>query len=434
MIRINKYKSISSKEKSPKDLKTKYKNALKYSNNFDNSSIISLQAKKANYKNKIKIYNKSNRNTKKLFKDKNNLNFNSLYNSSNSFHPIIPKKCLNPNRSQNDIFSNFVEKNLSLSNNEEENKNKIMVKKEKNPKDLSEKEIEKIESLCEKGFLGKDVKKTNQDNFFIYKNFINNPNYIFTGVCDGHGTFGHEVSGYLVYNIPLTLNDLFIKNNFKIISDKNISKLISLLKNTFIEIDQNISKETNIDTIFSGSTCISLIFTPSKLICSNVGDSRCVIGKYDERKWFSKNLSSDHKPENENEKERILKSGGRIEAYKDENGEYYGPKRVWLKKENVPGLAMSRSFGDFAAHSVGVIAEPEILEYSILEEDKFIILASDGIWEFISSEECVDIVKEYYIDKDIKGAINFLYREASKRWIIKEEIIDDITLILIFLK
>ena len=431
MKRINKFNKLSSKEKSPKKLKKKYKNILKDSNNFDNSSIISLKVKKTNYKNKIKIYNKSNRNKKKLFKEKNNSNFNSLYNSNNSFHPIIQKKHLNPNRSQNDIFSNFVEKNLN-NNNEEENKN--ILKKEKNPKDLAIKEIEKIESLCEKGFLGRDVEKTNQDNFFIYKNFINNPNYIFFGVCDGHGTYGHEVSGYLVYNIPLTINDLFIKNNFKIISDKNISELISLLKNSFIEIDQNISKETNIDTLFSGSTCISLIFTATKLICANVGDSRCIVGKYDERKWFSKNLSSDHKPENKNEKERIIKNGGRIEAYTDENGEYYGPQRVWLKKENVPGLAMSRSFGDFVAHSVGVIAEPEILEYSILEEDKFIILASDGIWEFISNEECVDIVKEYYISKDINGAVNFLYKEASKRWIIKEEVIDDITLIIIFLK
>ena len=74
------------------------------------------------------------------------------------------------------------------------------------------------------------------------------------------------------------------------------------------------------------------------------------------------------------------------------------------------------------------------MEYLFLEEDKFIILASDGIWEFISSNECVDIVKDYYIDKDINGAINFLFREASKRWIIKEEVVDDITLIIIFLE
>ena len=129
---------------------------------------------------------------------------------------------------------------------------------------------------------------------------------------------------------------------------------------------------------------------------------------------------------------KILKNGGRIESYKDDEGHFLGPKRVWLKEEDVPGLAMSRSFGDRVAHSVGVISEPEITEYSFLHEDKFIILASDGIWEFISNDECVNYVKDFYIKKDINGALNFLYKEASKRWIIEEEVIDDITLIIIF--
>ena len=40
------------------------------------------------------------------------------------------------------------------------------------------------------------------------------------------------------------------------------------------------------------------------------------------------------------------------------NGDPIGPYRVWLKNENVPGLAMSRSVGDRVAHSVGVISEP----------------------------------------------------------------------------
>ena len=176
------------------------------------------------------------------------------------------------------------------------------------------------------------------------------------------------------------------------------------------------------------------LFTPSKLLCINVGDSRCVIGKFDEKRWIAKALSFDHKPDLKMEKERIIKNGGRIEPYINDDGEYYGPERVWLKNSNVPGLAMSRSFGDLVAHSVGVSSEPEIIEYSFLEEDKFIILASDGIWEFISNKECVDIIKDYYIKNDINGAINFLYKESTKRWIINEEIIDDITLIIIFLK
>ena len=49
-----------------------------------------------------------------------------------------------------------------------------------------------------------------------------------------------------------------------------------------------------------------------------------------------------------------------MEPFKDYDGNQIGPQRVWLKYENVPGLAMSRSFGDEVAHSVGVSSEPEI--------------------------------------------------------------------------
>ena len=94
---------------------------------------------------------------------------------------------------------------------------------------------------------------------------------------------------------------------------------------------------------------------------------------------------------------------------------------------------MSRSFGDEVAHSVGVIAKPEILEYEFSEEDKFIILASDGIWEFINSDECVNLIKDFYLKKDLTGALKFLYKEASKRWIMNEEVIDDITAVLVYL-
>jgi serine/threonine protein phosphatase PrpC len=57
---------------------------------------------------------------------------------------------------------------------------------------------------------------------------------------------------------------------------------------------------------------------------------------------------------------------------------------------------MSRSMGDGVAASVGVIAEPEIMEYRLTPEDKFLVLASDGVWEFISNEKCVDIVSCYW--------------------------------------
>lgn len=75
--------------------------------------------------------------------------------------------------------------------------------------------------------------------------------------------------------------------------------------------------------------------------------------------WVSINITRDHKPTEKDEADRIKSQGGRILPFRDEDtGEYVGPARVWIKEEDIPGLAMTRSFGDQCASTVGVCAEP----------------------------------------------------------------------------
>ena len=62
----------------------------------------------------------------------------------------------------------------------------------------------------------------------------------------------------------------------------------------------------------------------------------------------------------------------------------------------MPGLAMSRSFGDRVAHSVGVSAEAETMEFTLGLNDKFVVIASDGVWEFLSNEDVANIIMPYY--------------------------------------
>ena len=265
------------------------------------------------------------------------------------------------------------------------------------------------------------------------KNFLNNTNYFYVGVCDGHGIFGQDISSYLVNNIPQNLNNDLLNQNIKNISSEKLEKISTYIESSFIQTNTKLNTDERIDSSFSGSTCSSIIFTPKKLISINVGDSRCILGKYSNEKWVPKILTRDHKPNLQDELDRIVASGGRVEPYKDPSGNYVGPKRVWKKEGEVPGLAMSRSFGDEIGHEVGVIVNPEIKEYEFVNEDKFIVIASDGVWEFISNEEVVNIVKDFYLNNDIEASLNYLYKEASKRWIMEEEIIDDITIIIIFL-
>ena len=334
---------------------------------------------------------------------------------------------MNASKSQLDISPNFIKNQL------DEIFSEASKVQELKSTDKESKTILRIESICKKGFAGPGVEKTNQDNFFIYNNFVNNSSNIFIGVCDGHGSCGHDVSGYLVNNLPQNLNASLIKENILDISNANFDEISKIISSTFIQTDTNLVNNDKVDSTFSGTTCSSLIYTPERIISANVGDSRCVIGKFDGKNWSAKNLTRDHKPNEPDESKRILENGGRVESFKDDDGEFVGPERVWLKEDDIPGLAMSRSFGDEIAHTVGVTAEPEIFDYNFVHEDKFLLLGSDGIWEFITSEECVNIVKDYYLKDDIDGALSYLYKESSKRWIMEEEVIDDITLIIVFL-
>ena len=415
------------KNMNKKTQKVKSPNVKKIKN-VNNNSKNNAEKRESKDAEKQKDENKKKEEEKKIEEEKlsNEQIENKIEEEQKKNQMEEKKRKMNPSKSQNDIGSEFIKKNLE---------DKIDISQENlKPSDPASKKIRQIESICKKGFAGPGIKKTNQDNFFIYKNFLDNPEHIFLGVCDGHGMFGHDVSGYLVNHLPQNLNASLKKDDIKSISNsEDYPKISDITSLTFVQTNINIVNDDNVDSTFSGTTCSSLIFCPTKIISANVGDSRCVVGKFDGKNWKAKNLTRDHKPNEEDEKKRIIEKGGRIESYKDEDGEFVGPERVWLKTEDVPGLAMSRSFGDDVAHTVGVISQPEIFEYNLVNEDKFILLASDGIWEFISSDECVNIVKDYYLKDDIDGALSYLYKESSKRWIMQEEVIDDITLIIMFL-
>lgn len=85
-----------------------------------------------------------------------------------------------------------------------------------------------------------------------------------------------------------------------------------------------------------------------------------------------------------------MSNGGRVEPFKNFKGEAFGPARVWHKHENIPGLAMSRSIGDLVAVKVGVNADPEILVHKLSNVNKYMLIASDGVWEFLSNQQVID--------------------------------------------
>jgi serine/threonine protein phosphatase PrpC len=283
------------------------------------------------------------------------------------------------------------------------------------------------------------LKKTNQDTYLIERNINGILNFNIFGVLDGHGENGHFasqfVSRYILHRIK-THPSLKKEDEPKQIYHKLKENGYEIIANIFVDADVQIQKEKfNVDR--SGTTCVIVIQLEEHIICANTGDSRAIIvfdENHDDNLVNSKiyPLSYDCKPELPNELARIIAYGGCVErAYDVENAEC-GPFRVWAKDKDYPGLAMSRSIGDMDAKKIGVIPNPQIVEYTIDHSSKYLILASDGIWEFIDSEDAMKYSNKYYIRNDPIGLCHDLSKRATALWEKNDCIIDDITVLVVF--
>ena len=440
--------SISSKSLYPKNnVNSHYSNIFKAKNIFStvqknknkvitinmniNQNYLSTSSKhnfndinKTTFSDNSSTYNLNNNSSHNLNLNMiNKFNENSQIESNNS---ILISGMKTENTKENNLVSP-----ISKMQNDNEFINDKNQQENKMPTEIRKK-ILCMHEFSKTGYAGEDEKKVNQDNYFVFRNFVNNVNYIFMAVCDGHGAVGQEISSYLKENLPIDLNHALRNENKDILKDD----ISSIITDVFKKENTKLISNEMINSMLSGSTCVSAIYTPIKLITANVGDSRIILGRFDpfSQQWNSVDLTRDHKPSLPDEEKRILEKGGRIEPMKDEDNAFIGPPRVWLKQQDYPGLAMSRSFGDRVAHSVGVSEEPEIKEYKFCKEDKFFVVASDGLFEFIPSQEIINIIKDYYLNRDIVGCCEYLYEISKEKWMKEEEVVDDITMILVFLE
>jgi serine/threonine protein phosphatase PrpC len=280
-------------------------------------------------------------------------------------------------------------------------------------------------------------------NLFLEENQnlnINNTEiFTFIGICDGHGDQGKTISNYLANRIPVKMKHYLDTISYNISKDNFSQEIEPNIKSIFQAISTRLNSMQSIDTSYSGSCFCSLLITPSSIISINVGNSKAIIGipnnNSGENTYIPYNLNYEHTSLIQNEKERIINNGGYVLYEKDEYNREYGPLKVWKKDSLLPGLLPTRTFGDKESSSIGIISEPEIQFFEMKDNFKFIVVGSNGFWSFISSEECIQIISKYYLEDDIHGAVNTVMNIAKSRWIEqKEEIIEDISIIISFFK
>ena len=281
--------------------------------------------------------------------------------------------------------------------------------------------------------------KINQDTALVHLSVGDIKGFNLFGVLDGHGSQGHYVSQFC--------REYFIRVMTKYAESCKQSKLTTpeaiyneLKRTKFAYIIDAFNKadthmeQQKFDYKFSGTTC-NIVFQFNKhLVCASVGDSRGILiyDKGDKKNTGIFPLSTDHKPDLPGEIERIKLHGGVVEQIIDNEGNKVGPQRVWKAGLNYPGLAMSRSLGDFEAKEAGVISSPQITEYTINHSSKYMIICSDGVWEFIQNEQVRELGNAFLIKNDIAGFCTELVKFAMHSWEQFDIIRDDITVVCIY--
>ncbi|XP_057432941.1 probable protein phosphatase 2C 59 [Lotus japonicus] len=202
------------------------------------------------------------------------------------------------------------------------------------------------------------------------------------GVFDGHG--GARAAEYVKKNL---FSNLISHPNF-------ISDTKSAIADAYNHTDSEFLKsENSTHSRDAGSTASTAILVGDRLLVANVGDSRAVIC----RGGNAIAVSRDHKPDQTDERQRIEDAGGFV---------------MWAGTWRVGGvLAVSRAFGDRLLKQY-VVADPEIQEEKVDTSLEFLILASDGLWDVVSNEEAVAMIKPI---EDAEEAAKRLMQEAYHR-------------------
>mmetsp|Transcript_22629 Transcript_22629/g.33084 ORF Transcript_22629/g.33084 Transcript_22629/m.33084 type:complete len:346 (-) Transcript_22629:184-1221(-) len=317
---------------------------------------------------------------------------------------------------------------VSDSSNSTTNGRACKRKREENKHTTREKIVTPVEPFPVKSYSGNSIagigtggeKKVNQDCLLMLEDPQSRT--LVLACCDGHGSYGHHISRFLTDG----LNDCLLKHE-KFLSDPQTA-----IQEVVQDIEFAARCRSDIDTRFSGTTLCIVVIRGNLILVGNVGDSRVVIGVRDTKtaKILPKNLTVDHTPDNPDEFKRICTSGGRIYRVVSGSG-VWGPSRVWLSNIDAPGLGMSRSICDDIIHTAGVVSTIEFFTHTCdVENDCVLIVATDGLWEFVDSQDAVDIAVAC---SEPSVASTNLLTEARRRYLESENASDDITACVAFL-
>lgn len=283
-------------------------------------------------------------------------------------------------------------------------------------------------ALSKKGFIPYD-EKVNQDAVLCIERVPHNIPGLdmhFFAALDGHGHFGRDVSQTILQTFPVELEKKLAP--FTELEELTDEVVCTLLRDCIDNVHTSLLK-TRIPLQHSGTTfCGSLIFD-NTIYTLNVGDSQSMmVTRNPNEDYIIHDLNVLHSPDKPLERKRIEENNGVVHKLPGIPSEEAGPYRVWLPDMSGPGLAMSRSLGDTVAHSVGVSHEPTFNIQRIDETCKYVLWASDGVFEFLLTSHVAEVLMT---DDTLQEKAKKIVKKAVKLWRRYDSVVDDISVIIL---
>ncbi|CAD7702594.1 unnamed protein product [Ostreobium quekettii] len=201
-----------------------------------------------------------------------------------------------------------------------------------------------------------------------------NCRFHYAAVCDGHG--GDDVARLVAANLHLHVRRAFEqwmskRRNGSLAPAGGLEAVANAVRLAFQTMDEDLMGQECV-----GSTAVVALVSESILCLANCGDSRAVLS----RGGAAYRLTRDHKPDLEDEQERIRRCGGEVVHFN-------GPRVMGQ-------LSMSRALGDHFLREAGVISDPEVTVIGRDQRDELLVLASDGLWDVMSDEEASTLARK----------------------------------------
>jgi len=185
----------------------------------------------------------------------------------------------------------------------------------------------------------------------------------FCGVYDGH--LGVEAAQYCEKYLAINIAHHLLEQ----------SDICEAMRLGCLQTDREFIKYAQKEKLDSGTVLVLTLLTGKQLSIANAGDCRAVLC----RAGKAIELTRDHTPTSFEEKQRIEKEGASLDC------------------ESLGGLDVSRSLGDIDPDTgfkiKGLTAEPETCQMYITDDDEFVLIACDGLWDVMNSEVAIKLAR-----------------------------------------